>query len=110
MRAVFSSLFPQDLQNEARCCTEILPRRGEDFEARVKATVRTVLRWYGGDHVGPHRFPCRRCRPFPQLLYCKIEGETVYVLGLVHERRHPNFLINALGKTSKHRGSYSDVT
>lgn len=44
MRVVFSSLFRQDLRNEARRYTEILPRLGENFEARVKAAVRTVLR------------------------------------------------------------------
>ena len=98
MRVVFSSLFRQDLWNEARSYTEILPRLGEDFKARVKAAARTVLRWEGGDHVGPHGFPCRRCRPFPYLLYYKIEGETIYVLGLVHERRHPDFLKKRLGQ------------
>jgi len=51
-----------------------------------------VVRWQGGDHVGPHGFPCRRCRPFPFLLYYHIEADTLHVLGLVHERRHPNFL------------------
>ena len=99
MRVVFSSLFRQDMRKEAGRYTEILPRLGEDFEARVKTAVRTVLRWQGGDHVGPHGFPCRRCRPFPYLLYYKIEGDTLYVLGLVHERRHPDFL-----KERLHRG------
>jgi hypothetical protein len=32
------------------------------------------------------------------LLYYKIEGETVYVLGLVHERRHPDFLKKRLAE------------
>ncbi len=92
MKIVFSSLFQQELQKEIGRYAEILPRLGEDLEARVKSAVRTVLRWLGGDHVRPHGFPCRRCRPFPYLLYYKIEGDTLYVLGLVHERRHPDFL------------------
>jgi hypothetical protein len=98
VKAVFSSLFREDLREVTGRYAEILPRLGEDFEARVKAAVRTVLRWEGGDHVGPHGFPCRRCRPFPYLLYYKIEGETVYVLGLVHERRHPDFLKKRLAE------------
>jgi hypothetical protein len=42
--------------------------------------------------VGPHGFPCRRAKPFPFYVYYKIEGDTIYFLGLVHERRHPDFL------------------
>jgi len=57
-----------------------------------------VVRWQGGDHVGPHGFPCRRCRPFPFLLYYHIEADTLHVLGLVHERRHPNFLKERRGR------------
>ncbi len=100
MRIVFSSLFRDDLQRETARYTEILPRLGEDFTARVKAAVRTVVRWRGGDHVGPHGFPCRRCRPFPYLLYYHIEGDTLHVLGIVHERRHPEFLNEQLRKES----------
>ncbi len=92
MKIVFSSLFRDDLRRETARYTEILPRLGEDFTERVKASIRTVVRWRGGDHVGPHGFPCRRCRPFPYLLYYQIEGDTLQVLGLVHERRHPDFL------------------
>lgn len=86
MKIVFSSLFRDDLRREIERYTEILPRLGEDFSARVKAAVTTVVRWQGGDHVGPHGFPCRRCRPFPFLLYYHIEADTLHVLGLVHVR------------------------
>lgn len=44
MKVIFSSLFRQDLQKETGRYAEIFPRLGEDFEARVKAAVRTILR------------------------------------------------------------------
>jgi hypothetical protein len=98
VKIVFSSAFREDLLRESVRYTEISPRLGEEFSERVKAAIRTVARWQGGDHVGPHGFPCRRCRPFPLLLYYQIEGETLYMLGLVHERRHPDFLKDKLGE------------
>ncbi len=36
--------------------------------------------------------PCRHCRPFPYYICYRIEGDTVYFIGLVHEARHPDFI------------------
>lgn len=107
MKIVFSSLFRQELEIETRRYAQILPRLGDDFTERVKAAVQTIARWKGGDHVGPHGFPCRRCRPFPYLVYYQVDGNTLYVLGLVHERRHPDFLKERL---SDQGGSTKDET
>lgn len=98
MKIVFSSFFKQGLLEEETRYASISPRLGDDFHARVKDAVRVVVKWKGGDHVGPHGFPCRRCRPFPHLLYYHVENETLYVLGLVHERRHPDYLRKNLGE------------
>ena len=92
MKVIFSSFFKRGLLEEETRYATISPRLGADFHERVKEAVRVVVKWKGGDHVGPHGFPCRRCRPFPYLLYYQIENETLYVLGLVHERRHPDYL------------------
>lgn len=97
MKVVFSTLFREELRTVTDYYAAISPRLGEDFNARVKAAVRTTLLWQGGDHVGPHGFPCRQCRPFPYLLYYEIEGDVLYILGLVHERRHPDYLKRQLG-------------
>jgi hypothetical protein len=35
---------------------------------------------------------------FPFLLYYQTEGDELYILGLVHERRHPDFLKNKLAE------------
>ncbi len=69
MRVVFSSVFRQDLADATAKYRDVSPRLEEDLNDRVKSAVRTVIRWRGGDHVGPHGFRCRRCRPFPYLLY-----------------------------------------
>ena len=98
MKIVFSSFFKQGLLEEESRYASISSRLGEDFYERVKEAVRVVIKWKGGDHVGPHGFPCRRCRPFPYLLYYHIENETLYVLGLVHARRHPDYLRENLEK------------
>jgi len=100
MRVVFSSVFRADLSAAIAKYRAISLRLEEDLNDRVKAAVRTVIRWRGGDHVGPHGFRCRRCRPFPYLLYYEIEGDTLYVLGLVHERRHPEHLREQLKESS----------
>ena len=101
MKVIFSSVFKHDLLEEETRYRVISSRLGEEFHERVKATVRTVIRWQGGDHVGPHGFPCRRCRPFPHLVYYSLEDDTLYVLGLVHERRHPNYLRQRLESEKK---------
>lgn len=98
MKLIFSSFFKQGLLEEETRYASISPRLGDDFHARVEDAVRVVIKWKGGNHVGPHGFPCRRCRPFPYLLYYQIENETLYVLGLVHERRHPDYLRENLGE------------
>ncbi len=97
MKVVFSSLFKADLLEAETHYASISPRLGDDLHSRVKETVRAVIQWQGGDHVGPHGYPCRRCRPFPHLVYYEITGDTLHVLGLVHERRHPDYLRKNLG-------------
>ena len=92
MNAVFSSSFKTDLVREETRYAEISERLSGDFHERVSGLVREVIKWEGGDHIGPHGFPCRHARPFPFYIYYKIQGDTIYFLSLVHERRHPDFL------------------
>lgn len=92
MNAVFSSYFKRDLLDAETRYFSISDRLGNDLHERVKNAVRSVVRWGGGDHVGPHGFPCKHCRPFPYYIYYRIEGDTVYFIGLVHEARHPDFI------------------
>jgi hypothetical protein len=103
VKVTFSSVFKQDLLAEETRYAEISPKLGEDFHERVKEAVRTVIRWKGGDHVGPHGFPCRRCRPFPFLVYYEIVGGILYILGLVHVRRHQDFLGERLAESGELR-------
>jgi hypothetical protein len=96
MTVRFSSTFKADLLQEETRYAAISERLGHDFHERVKEAVRVIVRRRGGDHNGPHGFPCRKCRPFPFLVYYQIEGDDLYMLGLVHERRHPEYLKNKL--------------
>jgi hypothetical protein len=68
MKVVFSVLFKNDLLEAETHYAGISQRLGDDFYERIKETIRTIIRRQGGDHVGPHGFPCRYCRPFPWLL------------------------------------------
>lgn len=96
MKVVFSSVFKRDLlEAETRYAT-ISPKLGDDFHERAKEAVRTIIARNGGDHVGSHGYRCRKCRPFPYLIYYEITGDVVYVLGLVQERKHPDYLKKAL--------------
>ena len=92
MKAVFSIQFQKVLVEAEKRYSQISPRLAGSFRERIAGQVREIIRWGGGDHVGPHGYPCRRTKPFPYYLYYKVKGDTVYFLSLVHERRHPHFL------------------
>lgn len=101
MKAIFSSRFRDDLVREGDRYREISERLGGDFHERVAGQAREIIRWRGGDHAGPHGFPCRRTKPFPFFIYYEVKGDTIYFLGLVHERRHPDFLKQLMAATRK---------
>jgi hypothetical protein len=101
MSVRFSSVFKKDLLEAETRYAATSPKLGEDFHARVKEAVRTVVVRGGGDHVGPHGFRCRKCRPFPYLVYYEFEGEDLFVLGLVQERKHPDYLTTELHKSGE---------
>lgn len=101
MSVTFSSVFKKDLLEAGTRYAAISPKLGEDFHVRVKEAVRTVIVRGGGDHLGPHGFRCRRCRPFPYLMYYEFEGEMLFVLGLVQERKHPDYLRTELQKSGE---------
>ena len=101
MSVRFSSVFKRDLIEAGARYAAISLKLGDDFHARVKEAVRTILIRHGGDHIGPHGFRCRKCMPFPYLVYYEFEGEELFVLGLVQERRHPDYLKGELGKSGE---------
>ncbi len=92
MKVVFSKRFKADLLAKEAKYNEVSERLGSAFQERVAGQTREIIKWMGGDHVGPHGFPCRRTRPFPYYIYYTVEADTIYFLGLVHERRHPDYL------------------
>ncbi|HRG57151.1 MAG TPA: type II toxin-antitoxin system RelE/ParE family toxin [Lacunisphaera sp.] len=96
MKVIFSSAFKRDLLEAESRYAAISPKLGDDFHERAQEAVRTILARNGGDHVGPHGFRCRKSRPFPYLIYYEITGDVMYVLGIVQERRHPEYLKRTL--------------
>ena len=92
MKAVFSSQFKVDLLRAENRYGEISPQLAKALRERVAGLVREVIRRGGGDHIGPHGFPCQRTKPFPYYIYYNVDSETIRFLALVHERRHPAFL------------------
>ena len=92
MKAIFSAEFKADLLREEEKYREISDRLASAFHERIAGQTREVIKWKGGDHVGPHGFPCRRTKPFPFYIYYQVKGDVIYFLALIHERRHPNFL------------------
>jgi len=97
VKVVLGRQFQISLLKEEMRYREISDRLASAFHERIAGLVREIVRRKGGDHVGPHGFPCRRTRPFPFYIYYQIRGETLYILGLVHEGRHPDFLKNQVG-------------
>ena len=94
MTAAFSTLFKAELLEAEAKYAEISDRLAGELRERVAGQAREIIRWKGGDHVGPHGFPCRRTKPFPFFIYYEVRDDTIYFLALVHERRHPDFLKN----------------
>lgn len=92
MKAVFSTRFKTDLTDAAAKYHEISDRLASELRERIAGQAREIIRWQGGDHIGPHGFPCRRTKPFPFYIYYEVRNDTIWFLGLVHERRHPDFL------------------
>ncbi len=92
MNAVFSTRFKADLLQAEETYGEISDRLAGELRERVAGQAREIIRWQGGDHVGPHGFPCRRTKPFPFFVCYEVRNDTIYFLALVHERRHPDFL------------------
>ena len=92
MKAVFSSRFKSDLLAAEEKYRDISDRLAGELRERIAGQAREIIRWNGGDHVGPHGFPCRRTKPFPFYIYYEVRNDTIWFLGLVHERRHPDFL------------------
>ena len=92
MKAVFSSHFKADLLEAEKRYGEISVQLAVALRERIADQARRVIQNCGGDHVGPHGFPCRRTKPFPFYIYSRVEGDTIYFVALVHERRHPAFL------------------
>ena len=92
MKAVFSARFKSDLLAAEGKYRDISDRLAGELRERIAGQAREIIRWNGGDHVGPHGFPCRRTKPFPFYIYYEVWNDTIWFLGLVHERRHPDFL------------------
>jgi hypothetical protein len=92
VKAIFSSQFKADLFKAETRYGEISPKLAAVLRERIAGEVREVIRRGGGDHIGPHGFPCRRTKPFPFYICYKVQGGTLFFLALVHERRHPAFL------------------
>lgn len=103
MKAIFSRQFRDDLAREEGRYHEISERLAGAFHERVAGQTREIIRWGGGDHVGPHGLPCRRSKPFPFYISYQVQGDTIYFLGLVHERRHPDFLKELMATARKRK-------
>ena len=65
MRAVFSSLFKQDLLDAETRYYSISERLGSDLHERVKNAVRSIIRWEGGDTSDHTAFPANIAARFP---------------------------------------------
>lgn len=96
MKAVFSTRFKVDLLEAQSKYRDISDRLAGELRERVAGQAREIIRWKGGDHLGPHGFPCRRTKPFPFFIYYEVRNDTIYFLSLVHERRHPDYLKNRI--------------
>ena len=92
MRVILSQPFKDDFLEAETHYFRISATLGEKLHARVKETIRSIVRWGGGDHVGPQGYRCKRCAPFPWVVYYERIGDDLRILALLHERRDPETL------------------
>ena len=92
MRVVLGAVFKRGRAKARRYYAATSEPLAEKFDKAVKEVIRTIAQRNGGDHVGTHGYPCRRCSPFPYLVYYRITGDSLRILGVIHEGRHPDFL------------------
>jgi hypothetical protein len=69
MRVILSKSFKDDLLYAETHYFRVFATLGKKLHARVKEAIRSIVRWGGGDHVGPHAYRYKRCAPFPWILY-----------------------------------------
>jgi hypothetical protein len=101
VKARFSKRFKDDLLREETKYAKMSQRLASAFRERVAGQTREIIKWKGGDHAGPHGFRYRRTKPFPFYIYYAVEGDPIYFLGLVHERRHPDYLKKRIEGTTR---------
>lgn len=76
-----------------------IPRKHCRSDARDHPLVRVVIM------LGRTDSPCRRTKPFPFYIYYEVKADTIYFLGLIHERRHPDFLLQLMAQHKQKRES-----
>ena len=106
MTVRFSSVFKGDLLAAGTRYAALSPKLGDDFLLRVKEAVRTAVMRGGGDHVG-RMDSGAEMSPVPYLAYYEREGDDLFVLGLVQERKHPDSLQSELKKAGEDREATS---
>jgi hypothetical protein len=97
VKVVLGAFFRRGRLQARRYYARRSERLVDEFDDEVQAIIRVIAERKGGDHVGPHGHPCRRCPSFPYLVYYRIVGETLYILGVINERRHPDYLRRHVG-------------
>lgn len=100
MKVVLAAVFKRSRLQARRYYAGISQRRVNELDDQIQGVIRVIAERKGGDHVGPHGYPCRRCSSFPYLIYYVIAGETLHILDLVHERRHPDYLRQGFGNSA----------
>lgn len=72
---------------------------GEYFWDSLLSDIESLI-IYAGVHIkeyGYYRMPSKR---FPYSIYYEVNGNTVYVIAVLPERRNPNWIRNKLGVKS----------
>jgi hypothetical protein len=60
LKALFNTNFKAELLEAEAKYANISDRLASELRERIAGQAREIIRWKGGDHVGPHGFPCRR--------------------------------------------------
>jgi hypothetical protein len=84
VKVVLSAFFKRGRLQARRYYAGISRGLVDELDDQVQGVIRVIANRKGGDHIGPHGHPCRRCSPFPYLVYYRITGETLYILGFIH--------------------------
>jgi plasmid stabilization system protein ParE len=95
-RIAFDVAVQSDLRNAKRYLEEQGPGLGEDFLSRVRKQFQHILLYPRTGKIVEHGVRKIGMEKFKFEIYYLVDDEEIFVIAVLHQRRHPDFWKNRL--------------